>query len=230
MDANSKHLSGFNAVNAIAWLCMSLRGIKPAPGQIERYNYDTQKGRRCKPMCFPDLVGKPYRPRLAKNGIRKMRSGQLTGETGWRLELVAPFRAADEFTSSEILDRKTKQKKLASIVAMLKDRPLKKRPAHVSAAAGNILLDTRQVTAGLTTSQIAILKVKSRSDPWGFGPTTKQPLLMKAEREASIYPLGPDKLDCGLQDLFTTNPRAVQNQIALCVDPDTGRLTPTNST
>ena len=88
-------------------------------------------------MCFL-ILGQAYRPRLAKTEYEKMRSGQLTGETGWRLELVAPFRAADEFTSSEILDRKTKPEKLASIVAMLKDRPLKKRPAHVSAAAGNI--------------------------------------------------------------------------------------------
>ena len=137
MDANSKHLSGFNAVNAIM-ACMSLRGIKPAPGQVERYNYDTQQREKVQADVFPDLVGKPIGLVLQKTEYEKMRSGQLTGETGWRLELVAPFRAADEFTSSEILDRKTKQKKLASIVTMLKDRPLKKRPAHVSAAAGNI--------------------------------------------------------------------------------------------
>ena len=116
---------------------MSLRGIKPAPGQVERYNYDTQQREKVQADVFPDLVGKPIGLVLQKRNTKDAKRS-----TYWRNRmatwLVAPFRAADEFTSSEILDRKTKQKKLASIVAMLKDRPLKKRPAHVSAAAGNI--------------------------------------------------------------------------------------------
>ena len=137
MNAQKEHLSGYKTINAIM-ACMSLRGISEKPGQVERYNWDTQQKETVQAEVFPELVCKPVGLVLQKTEYEKMRSGQLTGETGWRLELVAPFRAADEFTSSEILDRKTKPVKLASIVAMLKDRPLKKRPAHVSAAAGNI--------------------------------------------------------------------------------------------
>lgn len=126
MDAQNKHLSGFKAVNAIM-ACMSLRGIAPKQGQVERYNWDTQQKETVQADVFPDLVGKPVGLVLQKTEYEKMRDGQYTGETGWRLELVAPFRAADEFTASEILDRKTKPEKLASIIAVLSDRPLKKR-------------------------------------------------------------------------------------------------------
>lgn len=128
MDASNKHLSGFKAVNAIM-ACLSLRGITPKTGQVERYNWDTQQKETVQADVFPDLVGKPIGLVLQKTEYEKMRDGQYTGETGWRLELVAPFRAADEFTASEILDRKTKPEKLASIVAILADRPLKTRHA-----------------------------------------------------------------------------------------------------
>ncbi|GAD20913.1 hypothetical protein [Acidovorax sp. MR-S7] len=135
MDASNKHLGGFKAINAIM-ACMSLRGIAPAPGKVERYNWDTQQRETVQAEVFPELVGKPIGLVLQKTEYEKMRDGQYTGETGWRLEMLAPFRAADEFTAGEILDRKTKPEKLAAVMAMLTDRPLKKRagPAPASAA------------------------------------------------------------------------------------------------
>lgn len=128
MNAQNERLSGFKAINALM-ACMSLRGIKPASGQVERYNWDEKKNETVQAEIFPDLLGKPVGLVLQKTEYEKMRDGHNTGETGWRLELVAPFRAADEFTASEILDRKTKPEKLASIIAVLSDRPLKSRPA-----------------------------------------------------------------------------------------------------
>jgi hypothetical protein len=128
MDKDGKHLGGFRAINAIM-ACMSLRGLKEASGQVERYNWDTQQKETVQADVFPDLVGKPVGLVLQKTEYEKMRDGLKTGETGWRLELVAPFRAADEFTASEILDRKTKPEKLAAIIAVLADRPLKNRAA-----------------------------------------------------------------------------------------------------
>ena len=65
-----------------------------------------------------------------------MKDGRKTGETGWRLELVVPFEAATEFTSSEILGRATKAEKLAVIVSTLEDRPLRTRPAAASHSQG----------------------------------------------------------------------------------------------
>lgn len=128
MDAQGKHLGGFKAVNAIM-ACMSLRGLQAATGEVERYNWETQQRETVQAEVFPALTGPDVGLVLQKTEYEKMRDGVKTGETGWRLELVAPFRAADEFTASEILDRKTKPEKLASVIAILTDRPLKNRPA-----------------------------------------------------------------------------------------------------
>ena len=129
MNAQNEHLGGYKAINAIM-ACMSLRGISEKPGQVERYNWDTQQRETVQAEVFPDLIGKPIGLVLQSTEYEKMREGQKTGETGWRLEPVVPFRAADEFTASEILDRKTKPEKLASVIATLADRPLKTRPAQ----------------------------------------------------------------------------------------------------
>lgn len=137
MNAQNEHLSGFKAVNAIM-ACLSLRSIAEKPGQVERYNYETQQRETVEAEVFPDLMGKPIGLVLQKTEYEKMRDGQKTGETGWRLELVAPFRAADEFTASEILDRKTKPEKLAAIVATLADRPLKHRPTPAVQRASSV--------------------------------------------------------------------------------------------
>ncbi len=136
MNAQNEHLGGYKAINAIM-ACMSLRGISEKPGQVERYNWDTQQKETVQAEVFPELVGKPVGLVLQKTEYEKMRDGQKTGETGWRLELLAPFRAADEFTAGEILDRKTKPEKLASIIATLADRPLKARPAALRNESGN---------------------------------------------------------------------------------------------
>lgn len=136
MNAQNEHLGGYKAINAIM-ACMSLRGISEKPGQVERYNWDTQQKETVQAEVFPELVGKPVGLVLQKTEYEKMRDGQKTGETGWRLELLAPFRAADEFTAGEILDCKTKPEKLASIIATLADRPLKARPAARRNESGN---------------------------------------------------------------------------------------------
>lgn len=128
MDAQGKHLGGFKALNAIM-ACMSLRSLEAIAGNVERYNWDTQQKETVQAEVFPALTGPDVGLVLQKTEYEKMRDGLKTGETGWRLELVAPFRAADEFTASEILDRKTKPEKLASVIATLADRPLKNRPA-----------------------------------------------------------------------------------------------------
>jgi len=145
MNAQNEHLSGYKTINAIM-ACMSLRGIRPVPGQVERYNWDTQQKETVQAEVFPELVGKPVGLVLQKTEYEKMRDGHKTGETGWRLELVAPFRAADEFTASEILDRKTKPEKLAAIIAVLSDRPLKSRPVQQSRAHDDVNAQAQHAT------------------------------------------------------------------------------------
>lgn len=129
MKPDNEYLMGYKAVNAIM-ACMKIRNVTVVQGQVDRYNYDTQQTEKVQAEIFPELVGKPIGLLLRNTEYEKMQDGVLTGQTGWRLELVMPFEAETEFTSSEILDRKTQPQKLANAVALLADRPLKKRPAN----------------------------------------------------------------------------------------------------
>lgn len=126
MKPDGEHLQGFKALQAIMTV-LRLRGIQPAQGTVDRYNYDTKATEKVQSQVFPDLTGKPIGLVLRNTEYAKVRDGRETGETGWRLELVAPFDT-NEFTASEILDKKTKPEKLANLVAMLQDKPLKSRP------------------------------------------------------------------------------------------------------
>lgn len=129
MDAQNQHLSGFKALNAIM-TCLGMKSIAPRPGKVEKKNWETNQTEVVDAEVFPGLMGKQIGLALQKTEYEKIRDGHKTGETGWRLELVAPFRAADEFTASEILDHKTEPKKLTAIVSRLADRPLKSRPVQ----------------------------------------------------------------------------------------------------
>lgn len=128
MNAQGEHLMGFKTLSAIM-ACLKLKTLAVGTGPVERYDYDTKQRHTVQTEIFPDLLNKPIGLVLANTEYEKMREGKKTGETGWRLELVAPFEAATEFTAAEIMDRATQPKKLAAIVSMLADRPLKNKPA-----------------------------------------------------------------------------------------------------
>ncbi len=129
MNAQGEHLTGFKTLSAIM-ACLKLKNLAVGTGPVERYDYDTKQRNTVQAEIFPDLLNKPVGLVLVNTEYEKMREGHKTGETGWRLELVAPFEAATEFTASEIMDRATQPKKLAAIVATLTDRPLKNKPAQ----------------------------------------------------------------------------------------------------
>ena len=129
MNAQGEHLMGFKTLSAIM-ACLKLKTLAVGTGPVERYDYDTKQRHTVQAEIFPDLLNKPVGLVLVNTEYEKMRDGHKTGETGWRLELVAPFEAATEFTAAEIMDRATQPKKLAAIVATLADRPLKNKPAQ----------------------------------------------------------------------------------------------------
>lgn len=133
MDKDEKKLSGFNAVCAIM-TCLSLRDLPESTVTIDRRDWATNKTEKVQAQVFADLTSKPIGLVLRNTEYQKMKDGVLTGEYGWRLELVAPFRAADSFTASEILTKKTKPEKLESIMATLKDKPVKDKPAAAQRA------------------------------------------------------------------------------------------------
>jgi hypothetical protein len=124
--ATGEPLQGMNLINAIM-TCMSLKELPVSLGTVERYDYETKTTNKVQAEVFPALLGKDVGLVFQRVEYEKMRDGHLTGETGWRLELVAPFRAADSFTSSEIWDRKKEPAKLLAILAGLRDRPLKQK-------------------------------------------------------------------------------------------------------
>ncbi len=133
---DNTQLMGFKSLQALMTV-MSLRGIKPVAGTVARYNYDTRATDIVDAEVFPELIGVPVGLVLCNTEYQKMRDGVLSSDTGWRLELVVPFRAKDEFTASEILNKATAPAKLASVLSRLEDRPLKTRPSAPAPRGGD---------------------------------------------------------------------------------------------
>ncbi|MBB6580065.1 hypothetical protein HNP33_004191 [Comamonas odontotermitis] len=131
MNAQNEHLMGFKTINAIM-ACMKIKEVTVAQGEVERFDYETKQTLKESAEVFPELVNRPIGLVLQKTEYEKMRDGRKTGETGWRLELTAPFEAATEFTAAEIMDRAKQPKKLATIMSNIADRPLRNRPAPQS--------------------------------------------------------------------------------------------------
>ena len=136
INGQGEHLPGYKFVNALL-ACLKVRQVTEANAKVDRYNWDTKQTDKVDAVVFPELTDKPVGLVLRNTEYEKMRDGALTGETGWRLEPLVPFEAAGEFTSSEILDRKTKPEKLAAVMAMLTDRPLKARSSPAPRAAAD---------------------------------------------------------------------------------------------
>lgn len=129
--ANGEELMSFKALMAIM-TCLRLKKIAPSLGVVEKYDYDTKKTEQVEVTIFKELMNKPIGLLLRSTEYEKMKDGNFTGATGWRLELFMVFDATSEMTASEILDKKTTAEKLPAIIASLADRPLKKASAQAS--------------------------------------------------------------------------------------------------
>ena len=122
MGANGDRYQGYDALMAIM-TCMQLRGIKPAPGKVTRYDYDTKKEVVEDATVFPDLH-KPIGVLLETEEYEKR-----DGSIGTRMVLKNVFQPNTELTASEILDKKTHPILLPKMVEGLRHRPLKGRPS-----------------------------------------------------------------------------------------------------
>lgn len=131
VDNTGKQLMGFKSLQAILAVLRfpAGRDLKIVQAQVDRYDYETRQTNKVQAETFPDLINRPIGLVMRNTEYAKMRDGQETGETGWRLELVVPFQADTELTASEIVGNKTQPQKLASIIATLADRPLKHKPS-----------------------------------------------------------------------------------------------------
>lgn len=117
-SANGERYQGYDALMAIM-TCMSLRNISPKMGAATKYDYGTKKDVQEEAMIFPELC-KPLGVLLETEDYAKQ-----DGSTGTRMVLKNVFRASDEFTASEILDKKTSPEQLPKMVQGLRHRPLK---------------------------------------------------------------------------------------------------------
>ena len=120
--ANGDRYQGYDALMAIM-TCLQLRGIKPAPGKVTRYDFDTKKEVQEDGTLFPDLH-KPIGVLLETEDYEKK-----DGSLGTRMVLKNVFQPSTELTASEILDKKTQPVMLPKMVEGLRHRPLKGRTA-----------------------------------------------------------------------------------------------------
>ena len=116
--ANGDRYQGYDALMAIM-TCLQLRGIKPAPGKVTRYDFDTKKEVVEDGTVFPDLH-KPIGVLLETEDYEKK-----DGSIGTRMVLKNVFQPSTELTASEILDKKTQPELLTKMVEGLRHRPLK---------------------------------------------------------------------------------------------------------
>lgn len=122
VSATGEQYQGYEALMAIM-ACMGLRNINPVDGIATKYDFDQRKDVEEEASIFPELC-KPIGVLLETEDYEKQ-----NGDTATRIVLKGVFRAADELTASEILDRKTQPEQLSRMVTALRHRPLKHAPA-----------------------------------------------------------------------------------------------------
>lgn len=118
--ANGDRYQGYDALMAIM-TCLQLRGIKPAPGKVTRYDFEAKKEVVEDGTVFPDLH-KPIGVLLETEDYEKK-----DGNIGTRMVLKNVFQPGTELTAREILDKKTQPALLAKMMEGLRHRPLKGR-------------------------------------------------------------------------------------------------------
>jgi hypothetical protein len=105
---------------------LKLRNIAAKPAQIEEYNYDSGQKEKIDAEVYPELTGKPVGVVFQ---MEEYLSGQ--GELKMRPNFFAPFDANSKQMAVEILDQKSAGG-LDKILAVLKDKPLRNRPAQAA--------------------------------------------------------------------------------------------------
>lgn len=132
LKSDGTRIMGFDSLMAIL-TCMGLRGIKPQPGTVKVWDNDQRKEVERSGSVFPELCTKAIGLLLETEEYEKQDGGLAN-----RMVLAGVFRANDEFTASEILDKKTRPEHLEKMVARLHHRPLKgaKKPVQAPPAGG----------------------------------------------------------------------------------------------
>lgn len=118
-NAKGEQIGGYKTVMAML-TCLSLRGAKQGPVSVEKYNRDTQQREHVTVQGYPEMMGKDIGLVLQKELYTKNDGGE-----GERMLIVGCFRANDEFTASEILDKAKAPEVLTKQLAWLASKPVR---------------------------------------------------------------------------------------------------------
>ena len=118
VKGNGEKLSGFDAVQAIM-TCMKVRGMKPEPMTVEKYDFEAKQTKMTQINGFPSLTGKPIGVFLQKE------LSIYEGQEKAKMNLVGSFEPDTHLTASEILDKSTTPKNYASKLVWLGKTPVK---------------------------------------------------------------------------------------------------------
>jgi len=121
--SQSEKYFGLKHLNAIM-TCLGVRDMQPQPGPIERWNPQTRQREKVTGYVYPQLCGRQIGVVLQREEYDKFEGGFPTGKTAFRLVFVQAFRAQDNFTASEILEKAVQPQKLEKTLATLKDKLL----------------------------------------------------------------------------------------------------------
>lgn len=128
-------LQGHQFVMALM-ACLSLRETGEAVMKpVKRYDFDTKQQYEEDAPLFTTMMDKPIGLLLQNCEYEKERDRVKTGEYGWKIEPYAPFQANTELMATEVLNKVARPEMLAKMVASLKDRPLKNKPASARQSA-----------------------------------------------------------------------------------------------
>lgn len=131
MRANGERIMGYQVLSAIM-TCLQLRQIQECDGTFKEYDFDSKSDVEKRGKVFPDLCNKPI-------GLLLETEDYLNGngEQRKRMVIAGVFQANTELTASEILDKKTQPEKLGKLVARLRHRPMKGKPATAERHTGS---------------------------------------------------------------------------------------------
>lgn len=138
---NGEALSGLNLINAMM-ACLQQRALTESNQPVKKW-VDGAETITPAP-CFVELMAKRIGLLLRAEEYEKMKDGQKTGGTGWRMGLFAVFQADTELMATEILTRKTQPEQLGKVITQLADKPVKAgaaRGANSAPASRGVLVD-----------------------------------------------------------------------------------------
>lgn len=127
-------LSDYGLVIAIM-TCLSVRNMEVK--NIKSEVWDRDEGAMVERMFkqYGELLNKDLGLLFYMEEFEKKQDGKATGEYGWVAKIGGVFRASDELTAAEILDKKTEPKKLPLMLLALRDRPIQKGHSNRSPGA-----------------------------------------------------------------------------------------------